>query len=359
MTLLVAYATVVVAACGGSGGGTPGGGGDGNDTFATAQAVAVGSSTPGVISSPSDPDWYEFTTAGAGTVTVTLSGLSADADLALYDSSQVLLAGSSNPGTATDTVTYTAAGADTFHLDVIPVATAASYTVSVFFTPVAGDGNDTFATSQAVTVGSSTAGVISSLSDPDWYKFTTTGAGTITVTLGGLSADANLALYSSAQGSLAGSSSPGTATETATYTAAGAGTFHVYVIPVEAGATYTVTVVFSPAVVADGNDTFATAQAISVGTSILGTISSQTDPDWYRVLTPGAGTITVTLSGLSVDADLRLYGELESLLVDESLNAGTANETVTSTAAGPINYHVLVVPQGSATPYTLTVSFAP
>ena len=109
----------------------------------------------------------------------------------------------------------------------------------------------------------------------------------------------------------------------------------------------------------DGNDTFATAQLVSVGSSTAGVISSLSDPDWYKFTTTGAGTITVTLSGLSADADLQLYGELQSLLRAESLNAGTVNEIVTSTAAGPINYHVLVVPLASATPYMLTVSFAP
>jgi len=351
----------VLSACGGSssGGGNPGGG-DGNDSFAAAQPVAIGASTAGVISALTDNDWYKFTTTGPGEVTVALTGLSADADLSLYDSVETWLTGSAAPGVANETVTYLAAGAETFHVLVSPAAPTANYTITVtFVSSGGGDGNDTFAAAQTVAVGSSTSGISSSPSDDDWYKFTTTGAGKVTVVLSGLSADANLALYDSTQVLLASSSLTGTTSDLVTYTAAGAGTFYALVIPLATAASYTVTVIFEPTGFTDGNDTFATAETIAVNTTTVGLISSLSDPDWYRIPTAGAGTLTVTLSGLIGDADLELYGSLAHLFVDGSYFAGTRIDTVTYTAAVAADYHVLVIPLGAVTPYSLEVTFTP
>lgn len=351
---------VTLGACGGSDGSPPAGGAspDGNDTFATAQAVAVGSSTAGVISSATDDDWYQFTVAGAGTVTVSLTGLSADVDLALHDSAQASLGASSNPGIAGDTVTWTAPAAATIYVHAVPVVAGATYSLGVTFTPQAGDGNDTFATAQGVAIGTMTQGVISSATDDDWYTFTTAGAGTIRVTLGALSADANLALHETEPSPVATSANAGTASDVVSWTAAAGGRFYAHVVPQAVGASYTLTVAFTPSG-GDGNDTFATAQLVAVPSATVGVVSSSVDPDWYLAHTPGAGRITVTLSGLTSDADLELYGELPNLFVAFSYLAGTQTDTVSFTATSAVNYHVLVKPVGAATSYTLTVAFTP
>jgi hypothetical protein len=356
--LAVAAASLLVA-CGSSGGGSTTTPPDGNNTFATAQAVTVGSTTSGAIASSTDDDWYKFTTTGAGTITVTLAGLSADADLALYDAGQVSLGASHNTGTAADTVTWVAPGAGTFYAHVIPMATTTPYTLAVAFTPtVVGDGNDTFATAQAISVGTTVNAAISSATDDDWYKFTTTGAGTISVSLTGLSADANLALVDAAQAVLVGSANAGVAADGVTWAAGAAATFWLHIIPVAAATPYTLAVAFTPAVVGDGNDTFATAQAISVGAANAGAIASPTDDDWYKFTIMGPGTITVTLSGLTADANLALYDSSQVLLGSSAL-AGTAIDTVsyTTTAAGI--FYALVVPLATPTPYVLTVTFTP
>jgi hypothetical protein len=137
------------------------------------------------------------------------------------------------------------------------------------------------------------------------------------------------------------------------------GTYYVHVIPVVAGATYTITASFVSGVVVDGNDTFATAQAVSVGSSFVAIIASATDEDWYKFTTAGPGTITVTLSGLSADADLELYGNVAAVMVDFSYMGGTMPDTVSYTATGPVTYHVRVVPRGAVTPYTLTIGLTP
>lgn len=352
---------VLLAACGGGTSGNKGNGpaADGNDTFATAQAVATDSTTSGTISSSSDDDWYHFSTPGPGTVTVTLGALTADADLALHDSTQALVSAGNGAGTATETLTRTSAVAESLRVHVIPVATPADYDLTVSFTraPVT-DGNDTFATSTAVAMGSLTTGSIDSATDEDWFDFWTLGAGTVFAKLSGLSSDADLELVDAGEVVLASSASPGTAEEIVSHPTDASGTFYVRVVPRVAGAAYTLTTGFVTNGGMDSSGTFANAWQLPVGI-VISEISTPSDEDWFRFATAGAGTVTVTLGGLMADADLELYGELPSELLGGSHLAGTADESVTSTATTPLTYHVRIVPMAGITPYRVRAVFAP
>jgi hypothetical protein len=349
----------LLAACGG---GPSAGGGtivDGNDTFATAQPVATDATTPGTISSPSDDDWYRFSTPGPGTVTVTLDALTADADLALHDPTQALVTASNSPGTSAETLTWTTSVGESLRVHVIPVTAPADYDLTVSFTPTpATDGNDTFATATAVAMGSVTTGSIGSATDEDWFAFWTPAAGTVFAKLSGLSGDADLELVDVAQVVLAAGASPGTSEEIVSQRVGAAGTFYAHVVPRGAGAAYTLTTGFVMDGAVDSNGTFDAAWHLPVGT-MISELSSPSDEDWFRFTTTGAGTVTFTLDGLMADADLELYAEVSSLLVDASYSAGTAVETVTCTAATPLTYHVRVVALASITPYRLRAVFAP
>jgi len=225
--------------------------------------------------------------------------------------------------------------------------------------PPVADGNDTFATSQPVTVGSSTAGVIASTTDDDWYRFTTGSAGQVIVMLSALSADADLALVDAGQVVLGTSTGAGTADEVISHPALGGGTFHAHVIPLVADTSYILRVGFVPAGIVDGNDTFGAAQPMPIGSMIAGAIASNVDEDWYYFTTTAGGTVTVTLDGLFGDADLELYGELSFQLVDGSYFANTTPDVVTYTTPGAVTYHVRVLSQGAITPYTLEAVYTP
>ncbi|MDP5277034.1 M4 family metallopeptidase [Chengkuizengella axinellae] len=89
-----------------------------NGTLSNAHPISSGESYISYISSSSDVDYYTFTTGGAGDITVNLTSLPADYDLYLLNSNGVQLEQSINGNTSSESIQYTASGADTFYLQV-------------------------------------------------------------------------------------------------------------------------------------------------------------------------------------------------------------------------------------------------
>lgn len=75
-----------------------------------------------------------------------------------------------------------------------------------------------------------------------------------------------------------------------------------------------------------GNDTRTGAALIPFNTDTKGTISPAGDNDYYRFVISTAGTITVTLSTLPADYDLRIYRN--NTQVASSSNGSTTSETI-------------------------------
>ncbi|MGV3487943.1 MAG: M4 family metallopeptidase [Tuberibacillus sp.] len=105
--------------------GSPSGGGSGTDAYEPNDSMnsaygplASGSTYQSYISSASDVDYYQFTTSQSGSITVNLSGLPGDYDLYLYNSSGALVAQSTNGGTTSESISYSAASAGTFYVKV-------------------------------------------------------------------------------------------------------------------------------------------------------------------------------------------------------------------------------------------------
>lgn len=80
-----------------------------NNNFNNAVAIPFNTDVYGTISTSTDKDFYKFTITNAGTVTLTLNNLPADYDLALYNSSNTIIAQSKNTGTTGETINTTLA----------------------------------------------------------------------------------------------------------------------------------------------------------------------------------------------------------------------------------------------------------
>ncbi len=78
------------------------------------------------------------------------------------------------------------------------------------------------------------------------------------------------------------------------------------------------------------------AATIPFNTDIKGLINPTGDVDYYKFVITTGGTITVTLTGLPADYDLRLYRNNSN--VASSSNGGTANETINYTATANTYY---------------------
>ena len=98
------------------------------------------------------------------------------------------------------------------------------------------------------------------------------------------------------------------------------------------------------------------AATIPFNTNIYGLINPTGDADYYKFVITNGGTITVTLTGLPADYDLRLYRNNSN--VASSSNAGTANETINYTATANTYYARVVGFNGAfnaSSCYTLKV----
>ena len=78
------------------------------------------------------------------------------------------------------------------------------------------------------------------------------------------------------------------------------------------------------------------AATIPFNTDVKGLISPSSDVDYYKFVISTGGTITVTLTTLPLDYDLRLYRN--NTLVATSENGGTTSETINYTASAGTYY---------------------
>ncbi len=104
------------------------------------------------------------------------------------------------------------------------------------------------------------------------------------------------------------------------------------------------------------NDNRNGAATIPFNTDIKGQINSTGDVDYYKFVITTGGTITVTLTGLPADYDLRLYRNNTN--VASSSNGGTTSETINYTATANTYYARVVGYNGAfnaTSCYTLKV----
>jgi len=97
------------------------------------------------------------------------------------------------------------------------------------------------------------------------------------------------------------------------------------------------------------NNTSSQARQINLGGLISANISSTTDVDWFRVTLYNNATLNVTLSNLSADYDVYVYGS-NLKLVGSSTATGTSNEAVVYNQRGRNGtyYYIKVIAKNGA-----------
>lgn len=172
----------------------------GNTSSAATNLTAISNTITGTLSSSDLYDWYKFTPTNFGTLGISLNGLTADADIRLYNSSSLnsALASSTNSGTASDSISAYVVGGQTYYLSVynyskttmgyslavnLPTLNGAS-TVSTAPT-VSDDFTANTGTTGRVTAGSSVRGSIETANDRDWFKINLAAGQKIQVDLKG------------------------------------------------------------------------------------------------------------------------------------------------------------------------------
>ena len=219
--------------------------------------------------------------------------------------------------------------------------TATASTCGTAFEP-----NETQATAATITSGVVNSAAISSSTDIDYYKIVTTSSSNNVYNLVGPSGvDYDLYIYNSA-GTQVGSGTGSTATETVTLNGQAAGTYYVKVIGYNGANSATCYTIKATATVVTScqstydvstNGTTAGAATIPFNTNVTGLISPSADVDNYKFVITTGGTITITLTTLPGDYDVKLLNSAGTQ-VGISQNGSTTSETINYTAAAGTYY---------------------
>jgi hypothetical protein len=287
-----------------------------NNNSASANALTLGTSMTGQLATSTDVDWYRFTTTSAGTLSIVLDvPTSSTLDyfrVGLYDATSGALMNSYLTGS--DKTFQTAVpGAGSYFLAIdVPSYNYSGSSYSVTANLVAGsvagfesEPNNASTTADALTLGTSMTGQLATSTDVDWYRFTTTSAGTLSIVLDVPTSSTldyfRVGLYDATSGALMNSYLTGS-DKTFQTAVPGAGSYFLAIdVPSYnySGSSYSVTANLVAGSVAgfesEPNNASTTADALTLGTSMTGQLATSTDVDWYRFTTTSAGTLSIVL----------------------------------------------------------------
>ncbi|PSL34940.1 pre-peptidase C-terminal domain-containing protein [Chitinophaga ginsengisoli] len=208
--------------------------------------------------------------------------------------------------------------------------------------------NNTLATAYPIVIDTDIRGTINTPSDTDYFKVVVTDSSYLGGFLDNLGANFDIRLLSATGSQLASSQNTGT-TPDSLYSIVGPGTYYFQIYG-HNGAVYdsicyrfhSYTIIIGGCTdQLESNNTLATAATISTGAAFPALIASASDVDYYRITTTGTNTITVNLSNLPADYDVRLLSSTGSQLAI-SQNGGTTAETITYNNAAAGTYYIYV-----------------
>ena len=266
-------------------------------------------------------NWTSAATATAST-SIVISGLSASA---LYDYRV-----STNCGTN---------GSSGF--SAAQFTTTAASVCGTAFEP-----NETTTAAVAIASGVVNSAAITTTTDVDYFKITTTATSNMVYNLVGPSGvDFDLTIYNSA-GTQLSTTTGTTATETISLTSQAAGTYYIKVFGYTGALSVTCYTIQATATIVTScqstkdtstNNVSTGAAVIPFNTNLNGRIDVGGDVDHYKFTITTRGTITLTLTTLPANYNLRLVNSAGTVLVTSS-NTGTTNETINYTAAAGVYY---------------------
>jgi hypothetical protein len=181
-------------------------------------------------------DFYRFSLSGSSNFTTTLKRLKDNADLTLFDSDRRRIAISKNVGSADESISTVLEKGDYFiRIDQKGTTDNTNYRLRFSTTPFIRpeQAGNSRAEARAITV-SSTPGLfqdsVGTADTNDFYSFSTTAFGNLSLNLSGLSADANIQLLNSNGAVIRSAIASGTAADTIN-TGLEAGTYSIRVFP--------------------------------------------------------------------------------------------------------------------------------
>jgi hypothetical protein len=188
------------------------------NTLGTARNITLSSSTTiqDWVGSADTNDYYRFTVASTSNLNLSLNGLTSDADVQLLNSSGSLIQSSANAGTSAESIVRQV-NAGTYYIRVLPYSGSTSYNLNLSATVIPPDNaGNTLVTARNVTLSSSTTTFqdwVGSTDANDYYRFNVGTQSNFSLSLTGLTANADVQLLNSSGGVITTSANTGTTSE--------------------------------------------------------------------------------------------------------------------------------------------------
>ncbi|MFN9759225.1 MAG: C2 family cysteine protease [Pseudanabaena sp.] len=188
------------------------------NTLGTARNITLSSSTTiqDWVGSTDTNDYYRFTVASTSNLNLSLNGLTSDANVQLLNSSGSLIQSSANAGTSAESIVRQV-NAGTYYIRVLPYSGSTSYNLNLSATVIPPDNaGNTLVTARNVTLSSSTTTFqdwVGSTDANDYYRFNVGTQSNFSLSLTGLTANADVQLLNSSGGVITTSANTGTTSE--------------------------------------------------------------------------------------------------------------------------------------------------
>lgn len=352
-------------------------------TFSTAENLGILAGrqvATDTVSVSNELDIYRFQLTSASDLNLTLAGLTANAELFLIQDinndglltvSNEVLNLSANPGTTPDVITAQTLAAGTYYAAVLADNAFTSYTLTLTSDAV---GNTLNTARNLGTLSSSPLSLreyVGTDDLDDYYRFQLDQTSNLSLSLTGMTADADLYLIQDANFNgvleagevLDFSIAANTTADSIALAGLTAGTYYIGVLQYQGNTNYLLQATATPT---DVGGTLTTAAQIGVlagQRSFLGNVSSTDLSDYYRFQLNAPSDLVVTLTGMTSDADIYLIRDFNNNgLVDagetlgRSLRAGTQSELINLNNLAAGNYFVHVDQFSGRTNYTLTLN---
>ncbi len=314
----------------------------------------------GDIGSANSDDYYRFDVNGSLDLEIRLMLLETNANIQLLNSRGQLIQASANGGNASETISKRLETGQ-YYLRVYSDSPESTYyflSLAATVIPTDGAGNTL---GNALNIGDLNGDrtfqdFIGTEDTNDYYRFNLQNNSNFTLSLSDLSSDAEVQLLDNTGQVIESSTGAGSSTETITRSLT-AGRYYVRVYPYSGSTDYTLNLSATEIDVDLAGNTFGRARDIgnlSGSRSFQDVVGTTDTDDYYRFTLDRSSSFSLTMNGLSTDADVELLRSDGSVL-SSSLNSNSSDELITQTLdAG--TYYVRIYPFSGTTDYNLTLS---
>jgi hypothetical protein len=301
-----------------------------NNTFLDANEISPGD-IQGSIDPVGDADFYVFDVPISGVITASIINVPSNINfrIALFNEAQNLIAQTANfipNGTVLNFEMLVTPG--TYYIRLVDIGNSDSnpqlYTLIFGLdTSDVHEWNNTFQTATPVSLDTSILATIRSRGDADYYVFDVPESGVITANIFNVPSNINfrIALFNEVQNLIA---------QTANFIPNGnnlnfemlvtPGTYYIRLVDIgdsdSSPQLYTLNLGLDTSDVHEWNNTFQTATPVSLDTSILATIRSRGDADYYVFDVPKSGIVTANIFNVPLNINFRiaLFNEAQNLV---------------------------------------------